>query len=375
MAAGRHIRRRHIGAVVAVVITVAGSVLLVFGGVAYGAYRYEMTHADRILPGVRIDGVDVGGMTGKEAQAAVAAEAQQTLADPLVITVGAHRWSQSQANLGRTPRVHAAVERALAAGDAMGTFDRFWHRFRHAPVNIDIPLRYGVDGTAVNRLARTIAGTVSVRPRDAQIGIAADMSEITFVHEEAGQALGHAAAVSAIRHALVAGDASVTLRTHPLEPKVTAETLGRTIVVHLDQNRLSLYQGFHVIGTWPVATAKPGFTTPTGIWTITSKKVDPTWYNPALDSWGAGEPAVVGPGPGNPMGPRAIYIDAPGLIRIHGTSDPASIGRYASHGCIRMNNDDVVTLFPMIPVGAHVVVVGARPANAGYWDTPPAQDT
>ena len=375
MAAGRHIRRRRIGAVLAVAIAVAGILTLVFGGVAYGAYRYESAHADRILPGVRVDGVDVGGMTRQQAEAAVTAAARQTLADPLVITVGTHRWSKSQANLGRAPRVRAAVDRALAGGDALGTFDRFWHRFRHAPVNIDIPLRYGIDGTAVNRLVGSIASTVLVRPRDAQIGIAADRSDVTFLKEEAGQKLGHAAAVTAIRHALVAGEPSVDLRTRPLAPHVTAKTLGRTIVVHLDQNRLSLYQGFHVMRTWPVATAKPGFTTPTGIWTITSKKVDPTWYNPALDGWGAGEPAVVGPGPGNPMGPRAIYIDAPGLIRIHGTSDPASIGRYASHGCIRMNNDDVVILFPMIPVGAHVVVVGARPANAGYWDTPPAQDT
>jgi lipoprotein-anchoring transpeptidase ErfK/SrfK len=84
---------------------------------------------------------------------------------------------------------------------------------------------------------------------------------------------------------------------------------------------------------------------------------------------------VVGPGPGNPMGPRAFYITAPGLIRIHGTSDPASIGRYASHGCIRMQNADVTILYPMVPVGTHVLVVGYRPASAGYWDTPPNKDS
>jgi hypothetical protein len=40
-----------------------------------------------------------------------------------------------------------------------------------------------------------------------------------------------------------------------------------------------------------------------------------------------------------------------------------------------MHNDDVVTLYPMVPVGAHVLVVGHRPADAAYWDTPPGQDT
>jgi lipoprotein-anchoring transpeptidase ErfK/SrfK len=130
-----------------------------------------------------------------------------------------------------------------------------------------------------------------------------------------------------------------------------------------------------VTHTYDVATAKPGFTTPNGDWTIYDKQVDPTWHNPAPDGWGAGEPLVVGPGPGNPMGPRAFYLTAPGLIRIHGTSDDASIGRYASHGCIRMHNTDVVALYPMVPVGTHVLVVGHRPAGAAYWDTPPGKDT
>ena len=71
----------------------------------------------------------------------------------------------------------------------------------------------------------------------------------------------------------------------------------------------------------------------------TTRRSNPTWHNPAVNGWGSGEPAVIPGGPGNPMGPRAIYITAPGLIRIHGTSDEASIGRYASHGCIRMHNE------------------------------------
>jgi L,D-transpeptidase ErfK/SrfK len=160
-----------------------------------------------------------------------------------------------------------------------------------------------------------------------------------------------------------------------VQPKVADDTLGRTIVVRVDRNELDLYDGFHVMRTWNVATAKPGFTTPVGDWTIYDKQVDPTWHNPAPDGWGAGEPLVVGPGPGNPMGPRALYITAPGLIRIHGTSDPASIGRYASHGCIRMQNDEVTALYPLVPVGTHVLVVGYRPASAGYWDTPPGKDS
>jgi lipoprotein-anchoring transpeptidase ErfK/SrfK len=145
-------------------------------------------------------------------------------------------------------------------------------------------------------------------------------------------------------------------------------------VVRVDQNRLYLYDGYHVMRTFTVATAKPGFTPPAGDWKIYDMQVDPTWHNPALDSWGADLPAVIPGGPGNPMGPRAIYITAPGLIRIHGTTDDGSIGRYASHGCIRMHNDEVIQLYDLVKVGEHVIVAGARPAGAAYWSVPPASD-
>jgi L,D-transpeptidase ErfK/SrfK len=150
--------------------------------------------------------------------------------------------------------------------------------------------------------------------------------------------------------------------------------MGRTIVVRLNENRLYLYDGFRAIRSYSVATAKPGFTTPTGVWTIYDKKENPTWYNPAQDSWGADLPAVIPGGPGNPMGTRAIYIDAPGLIRVHGTTDDSSIGRYASHGCIRMHNSEIEQLYPMIDIGDHVIVVGRRPRGAAYWSVPPSSD-
>jgi L,D-transpeptidase ErfK/SrfK len=108
------------------------------------------------------------------------------------------------------------------------------------------------------------------------------------------------------------------------------------------------------------------------------KRENPTWYNPALDSWGAGLPAVVPGGPGNPMGTRALYITAPGLIRIHGTTSPESIGRYASHGCIRMHNEQVEQLYELVPVGTKVIIMGSRPSWASegdFPDTPDGSDT
>jgi lipoprotein-anchoring transpeptidase ErfK/SrfK len=374
MAKGRHVRHRRLRAVV-IVSVIAGVLLLAVGGVAYAAYRYERAHADRVLPGVRIDGVDVGGMTRDEAAHAVKAAAADVLREQLVVRIGDTRWVTTPAELGRRADIAGAVSEALAAGQELGTFDRAWHRLRDEPLDRDIDLRYKTKGNGVGSLVQRIAHDVYVAPRDASIAVTASHEDIAFVHAKAGVRLDTKRATESIQRAIHERRRSVGLRASKVAPKATEATMGRTIVVRLNENTLFLYDGFRVIRSWPVATAKPGFTTPTGDWRIYDKQVDPTWHNPAPDGWGAGEPLVVGPGPGNPMGPRALYITAPGLIRIHGTSDPASIGRYASHGCIRMNNEDVVTLYPMVPVGTPVLVVGSRPAGASYWDTPPGKDT
>ena len=67
-------------------------------------------------------------------------------------------------------------------------------------------------------------------------------------------------------------------------------------------------------------------------------------------------PSYIGPGPSNPLGTRALYLDAPG-IRIHGTNNIASVGTPASHGCMRMVRHDVEDLYPRVPVGTPIWIV------------------
>jgi lipoprotein-anchoring transpeptidase ErfK/SrfK len=369
MARGRHARSRRFG-VVAVVATVASIALLVAGGAAFGAYRYERAREAMILPGVTIAGVDVGGMTRREATRAVEGAVDDELSRPLTVEAAGETVEISPADLGRRASVGAAVAEALALNETLSTFDRFWHRVNDEPVDVEIGVDYRTAGRAIDELAAQLAERVFEPWTNASIGLTKDHDAITFRRSEPGRKLTTDDAAAAIREAIVAGDDHVKLRTIRLAPKVPTSELGRTIVVHVDRNELELYEGFEVVETWDVATAKPGWVTPTGVWNIWDKRVNPTWYNPALDSWGASLPAVVPGGPTAPMGTRAIYIDAPGLIRIHGTPAPESIGRFASHGCIRMRNDEVERLFEMIDVGEQVVIVGHRPAGAQEGDTP-----
>jgi lipoprotein-anchoring transpeptidase ErfK/SrfK len=74
--------------------------------------------------------------------------------------------------------------------------------------------------------------------------------------------------------------------------------------------------------------------------------------------WVNGKPG----GPDNPLGARALYLfqgNADTLYRIHGTTEPTSIGTAVSSGCIRMTNPDVADLYERVPVGGKVIVLAA----------------
>ena len=70
----------------------------------------------------------------------------------------------------------------------------------------------------------------------------------------------------------------------------------------------------------------------------------------------------MGGGPDNPLGPRALYLYRDGVdthFRLHGTTEPETIGQAVSSGCIRLFNQDIIDLYERVPVGAHVTVIQA----------------
>jgi L,D-transpeptidase ErfK/SrfK len=170
-----------------------------------------------------------------------------------------------------------------------------------------------------------------------------------------GRAFRVGLSIDRIRAALESGSTAVDVPVKVVLPEVSTAALGETIVVDVSDTTLTLLDGLKVQKEYRVATAAPGYVTPVGMWKVVNKVENPTWYNPAPDGWGAGEPLVIPPGPGNPLGTRALYLDAPG-IRIHGTYSSSSIGTHASHGCIRMLISDSEELYPLVPVGTRVII-------------------
>jgi lipoprotein-anchoring transpeptidase ErfK/SrfK len=366
--AGRH-RTSRIGWGTFVVLVVVCVLLAGAAGSAFAAMSYDRSHADRILPGVRVDGVDVGGMTRAEAVAAVQPLVSRTLAGTVTVHAGALTWDKTLADLGVTADVGAAVDRALAVSDRYPWWSRTYHRIADKPVTASFDVSLAYDTAPIQTFVAAVAKRVRVAPSGA--GYALVGGRVQFTHDRDGSALMSTQAQGALAEAVRAGHGTVDLRTKTVHAKVQDQDIGKLIVVNVSKNMLTLYDGFTVERRYQVATAMQGFVTPDGAWEVVAKVENPTWHNPCLGQpgcWAADEPAVIPPGPGNPLGTRALYLNAPG-IRIHGTPEDSSIGHWASHGCIRMHISQSEALYPLVPVGTPVFIVGAPPwgisQNAG----------
>ncbi len=134
-------------------------------------------------------------------------------------------------------------------------------------------------------------------------------------------------------------------------PTVTPVTLPVRLVIRLSKRRVFYYEGTQEITSYPIAVGKKGWETPRGSFAIINMVRDPAWQHP----WN-GE--IMPPGPDNPLGDRWIgfWSDGKNMIGFHGTPNEESVGRAASHGCIRMKNNDVRALFEKVAIGAPVIV-------------------
>jgi len=351
MARGRHGRRSHRGwkiglAVLAVLATVSA-------GTAYAAYRYDRSEADRILPGVSIEGVDVSGMARSQAVREVTAKAQETLGATLTVAAAGRSWLVTPAALGMTADVDGAVDQAFALADHMSFVNRVYHRAADKPIEGSIDLSYAYERSRIGAFVEQARAEVAVPAVDARFALVHD--EVVMRHPAEGRDLRSGLAEARIRTALEERLGSVQVPVKVVEPEVTVGALGKTIVVDLSDTTLVLYEGFKVEKEYRVATAAPGYTTPVGTWKVINKAENPSWTNPDPTGWGADLPPYIPPGAGNPLGTRALYLNAPG-IRIHGTYSSDSIGTHASHGCIRMLISDSEELFPLVPVGTRVII-------------------
>jgi lipoprotein-anchoring transpeptidase ErfK/SrfK len=136
----------------------------------------------------------------------------------------------------------------------------------------------------------------------------------------------------------------------PAAASVPTPEVKRTIVVSLEDRKLALVEDGQVKKVYTVAIGKPSSPSPVGTFRIQRRVKNPVYQH---------DGKVVQPGPANPVGTRWMGLSVKGY-GIHGTNEPRSIGKAASHGCIRMARKDLEEMYEMVHVGDTVELIGER---------------
>jgi hypothetical protein len=149
---------------------------------------------------------------------------------------------------------------------------------------------------------------------------------------------------------LVVATGLLAAQAHSQQSTAPTSAPQRVIVVSLEDRKLALVEDGQVKKVYPVAVGKPSTPSPEGSFTIERRVANPTYHH---------DGKTVLPGPRNPVGTRWMGLSIRGY-GIHGTNEPASIGKAASHGCIRMAKADLEEFYELVAVGDRVELVGQR---------------
>jgi lipoprotein-anchoring transpeptidase ErfK/SrfK len=303
-----------------------------------------------IAANVSAAGTDVSNLTLPDAAAKVQAAFAAKLAKPVTVKVAGKTFSLDPAAIKLELDAPLTAKRAFLAGYAA-----------RRPAAVDVRLYVTYDRHALALYAKQVAAKVAIAPRDARVHIA--LTRISRVASHDGRALDVARLRRLLRTPLIdpAQRRTVEAKTRTVKPKVATRDLAKRYATVLTIDRgtftLRLFKRLHVVKTYRVAVGMPAYPTPTGLFSIANKAVNPVWTAP--DSPWAGayrNESVAGGSAENPL--KARWMGIVNGVGIHGTGIPESIGTAASHGCIRMTVPDVIDLYPRVPVGTPVLIGG-----------------
>jgi lipoprotein-anchoring transpeptidase ErfK/SrfK len=330
---------------------------VVAGALVGGAYAYDASRDGVVGRGFRIGHVAVGGLTPPEARHKLML-AYRNLQRPLVVQsdVGRFRLDPGRANVA--VHVDEAVSRALVRSRRGWFLPRTLREVTAWPGAASVTPRVTFDRNEVDRFATRVEEAVERRPRGARVIPRA--GGLVVAKARPGLEVDRLALKRAIERALtnLAAPRRIRLRARRIWPRVTVADLSRRapdyITVDRSRFRLRLYERLKLTRTYAISVGQVGYETPSGLYRIQNKAVNPTWSVPHSPWTGSLAGAVIPPGPSNPL--KARWLGIYGGAGIHGTDQTSSLGSAASHGCIRMSIPDVIDLYERVEVGTPVYI-------------------
>lgn len=356
--------RRFVSALRSRTLIVLLVVVALAGALAAGAAAFDQANRDRIAGGVKIAGIDVGGLTAEQARTRLQRRLVDPLRRPVVVRHGEQSFRLTPQQAKVVVRVDAAVNEAVERSREGGLISRVVRRITGRGVDATLEPRITYSKRAVSDLVRRVQSAVDAEPVDATVEFSLAGPKTIPGHD--GRKVKVDELRSAVRKALTSPDADRTIRARvrTVKAKVTEEDLPSryptAIVVNRSAFRLDLYKNLKKVKSYDIGIGSVGRETPAGLFHIQNKAVNPAWIKPHSDWIPEEERGQVVPGgvPENPLKARWLGIyDGAG---IHGI-DPSqygTIGTAASHGCIRMRIPDVIDLYDRVDVGTPIYIGG-----------------
>jgi lipoprotein-anchoring transpeptidase ErfK/SrfK len=347
---GYHAGRR---AAIIVGVPVAALVLAV--------YLYDHSRRDAIAAGVKIGGVNVGGLNASAARRRVKRSLAATRTRWITVGYGGLRFGLTGSQAGLRADVESAVQEAVAVSRSGSIVSRTVRGLLGERLNRNIPMRVSYNRSAIEGLIARVQAEVDRPARDASVAVRSN-AQLTELPSHRGRAVERRALAAKLDRALSepAAPHLIPVAVRAVEPKVSLSMLAAQypayVVVDRPQFKLYFYGHLHRLHTYPIAVGVQGLETPAGLHHIVDKEENPAWHVPHSSWAGALAGHVIPPGPEDPLVARWMAIDELG-DGIHGTNEPESIGGAASHGCIRMLVPDVIALYSLTPVGTPVYVI------------------
>jgi lipoprotein-anchoring transpeptidase ErfK/SrfK len=337
----------------------AGLVLLGAGAVA--VYAYDSGRESRIADGVRVGGVDVGGLDRAAAARRLRADLLDPLSAPVVVRARGARYTLTAKVARLTLDLDGMVDEAVRRSRDGNPLTRTARDLTGGTVDAEIEPEVRYSSAAVRRLVARVRRHVERPSRDARVRFTG--VGIERVRSRTGFRLDRDGLRARVEQALVrraAPQRRLTAKVRRLKPKVTTAKLAQRypaiITVDRGGHRLRLFKRLELEKTYPIAVGQVGLETPAGRYEVQNKAINPAWTVPN-SAWAGDLAGTVVPGgvPENPL--KARWLGIYNGAGIHGTDAIGSIGTNASHGCIRMLIPDVVELYDQVGVGAPVYIV------------------
>jgi len=341
------------------------AVLIVAGAAsAEAAIKFDASRNQESLNGISVGGVAIGGLRFDAARSKILNKFEQPLDRTFTFEASGKTFSATPRRLGISNDARSIFTKAVALNHRIPALRRAWYRITGASLGRRFKITDRVDESKVSAFVDEIASQVDKPAKDAYVSLTP--TGINIGSEVPGYQLDKAAAVRQIGNSLKSGgpaqEDALKIQGKTLVPTVAKASIKNVLVLHIGENKLYHFSGESLEKVYDVATGSSEHPTPTGQFRIINKQYKPDWVNPAKypGGWGANLPARIPPGPGNPLGTRAMNINAPAIF-IHGTYSENSMGYNASHGCIRMRIAEAEQLYDLVPVGTPVIITQTGP--------------